>query len=128
MVKLVEVYGLGPLVPNVILLGDSEDASRRDRYCNTILQIHQAKRSVMVLRENSERGFGAYRRIDVWWGGMHTNGSLMLLLAYLLRSTLEWRDAQIYLKLVVSNEAAAQNASANLNNMLSQLRISAIPK
>ena len=128
MVQLVEVYGLGSLVPNTILLGDSEDASRRDRYCDTIVQLHQAKRSVMVLRENPERGFGAQRRIDVWWGGMHANGSLMLLLAYLLRSTLEWRNAQIYLKLLVSNEAAAQNASTNLNNMLRQLRISAIPE
>ncbi len=128
MVKLVEVYGLGPLVPNTVLLGDSEDASRRDRYCNMIVQLHQAKRSVMVLRENPERGFGRYRRIDVWWGGMHANGSLMLLLAYLLRSTSEWRDAQIHLKLLVPKEAAAQNASANLNAMLSRLRIAAIPE
>lgn len=128
MVQLVEVYGLGPLVPNTILLGDSEDSSRRDRYCDTILQLHQAKRSVMVLRENPERGFGKYRRIDVWWGGMHANGSLMLLLAYLLRSTSEWRDAQIHLKLLVPKEAAVQNASANLNAMLNRLRIAAIPE
>ncbi|MDJ0619204.1 MAG: amino acid permease [Calothrix sp. MO_192.B10] len=127
MLQLVEAYGLGPLVPNTILLGDSEDATRRDNYCNTIAQLHYAKRSVMVLRENPQRGFGKYRRIDVWWGGMQANGSLMLLLAYLLHSTIEWRDAQIYLKLVVPNEAGAKDAKANLNAMLTQLRISAIP-
>ncbi|MEO0968556.1 MAG: amino acid permease [Cyanobacteria bacterium J06639_18] len=128
MVQLVEIYGLGPLVPNTVLLGDSEDSSRRDRYCNTIVQLHQAKRSVMVLRENPERGFGKYRCIDIWWGGMHANGSLMLLLSHLLRSTSEWRDAQIRLKLLVSKEGAAQNASANLNAMLNRLRIEAIPE
>ncbi|MDJ0697116.1 amino acid permease [Mastigocoleus sp. MO_188.B34] len=128
MVQLVEIYGLGPLVPNTVLLGDSEDNNRRDRYCNTIVQLHQAKRSVMVLRENPEQGFGRYRCIDVWWGGMYANGSLMLLLAHLLRSTSEWRDAQIRLKLLVSKEGAAQNASANLNAMLNRLRIEAIPE
>ncbi|MDJ0734789.1 MAG: amino acid permease [Nostocaceae cyanobacterium] len=127
MLQLVEAYGLGTLVPNTILLGDSEDTSRRDNYCNMIAQLHYAKRSVMVLREDPERGFGEYRRIDVWWGGMQANGSLMLLLAYLLRSTIEWRDAQIYIKLVVPNQAAAKDAKDNLNTMLNQLRISAIP-
>ena len=127
MLQLVEAYGLGTLVPNTILLGDSEDTTRRDRYCNMIAQLHYAKRSVVVLRENPERRFGEYRRIDVWGGGMQPNGSLMLLLAYLLRSTIEWRDAQIYLNLVVPNASGAQDAKANLNAMLTELRISAIP-
>jgi len=34
----------------------------------------------------------------------------MLLLAHILRSTIEWRDAQIYIKLVVFNRAGAENA------------------
>ncbi|MEM7553532.1 MAG: amino acid permease [Cyanobacteria bacterium P01_A01_bin.84] len=127
MLQLVEAYGLGSLVPNTILLGDSEDKTRRDRYCNMIAQLHHAKRSVMVLRENPERGFGRCRRIDVWWGGMQANGSLMLLLAYLLRSTIEWRNAQISLKLVVPNQAGAQDARTNLEKMIRQLRISATP-
>ncbi len=127
MLQLVEAYGLGAVVPNTILLGDSEDTNRRDNYCNMIAQLHYANRSVIILRENPQRGFGNYRRIDVWWGGMKANGSLMLLLAYLLHSTIEWRDAQIYLKLVVPNEAGAKDAKANLNAMLAQLRISAVP-
>ncbi|MDJ0677160.1 MAG: amino acid permease [Calothrix sp. MO_167.B42] len=127
MLQLVEAYGLGAVVPNTILLGDSEDTNRRDNYCNMIAQLHYANRSVMILRENPRRGFGNHQRIDVWWGGMKANGSLMLLLAYLLRSTIEWRSAQIYIKLVVPNEAGAKDAKANLNAMLSQLRISAVP-
>ena len=128
MLQLVEAYGLGPLVPNIILLGDSEQATRRDRYCNTIAQLHEAKRSVMILRENEQRGFGQFRHIDVWWGGMQDNGGLMLLLAHMLRSTIEWRNAQIYIKLVVSSEAGAKDAEINLNAMLSRFRIAAIPE
>jgi len=124
--KLVETYGLGPLVPNTVLLGDSEQASHRDRYCQMIAQIHQAKRSIVILRENHEKGFGKRQRIDVWWGGLQANGGLMLLLAYLLRSDINWHKAEIYLKLVVPDETAAQAAQANLKNLVKQVRIKAV--
>ncbi len=126
--RLVEAYGLGPLVPNTILLGDSEEASHRDRYCQMIAEIHRAKRNVVIFRENPERGFGTRRRIDVWWGGMQSNGGLMLLLAYLLRTDFDWRNAEIYLNLVVSDQAGAVAARANLENLVKQLRIRAVPQ
>ena len=126
--QLVETYGLGPLVPNTIVLGDSEAPDRRDRYCQLIAQLHQAKRNVVILRENQALGFGRRRRIDVWWGGMQANGGLMMLLADLLRSDIEWRAAEIYLKLVVPDEAAAQAARTNLAHIVQQLRVKAIPQ
>lgn len=126
--RLVETYGLGPLVPNTVLLGDSEEPTRRDRYCETIAAIHRAQRSIAILRENRDRGFGLRRHIDVWWGGLQANGSLMLLLAYLLRTEIDWREAQVYLKLVVSNSTAARAARANLVQLIKDLRIEAIPK
>lgn len=126
--QLVETYGLGTLVPNTILLGDSEEPSRRDRYCQLITDLHRAQRNVVILRENSTLGFGERQRIDVWWGGIQANGGLMLLLAYLLRSNVEWRNAKIYLKLMVSDELAAQAARANLDHLLRQVRIRAIPQ
>ena len=128
MLQLVEAYGLGSLVPNTILLGDSEDVTSRDNYCNMIAQLHQANRSIMVLRENSQLGFRRFRHIDVWWGGMQDNGGLMLLLAHMLRSTIEWRNAQIHLKLVVPTEVGAKDAKANMNAILNKFRISAIPE
>ncbi len=124
--KLVETYGLGPLVPNTVLLGDTEQETHRDRYCQMITQIHQAKRSIVILRENHERGFGKRRRIDVWWGGLQANGGLMLLLAYLLRSDINWTKAEIYLKLVVPDEAAAQAARTNLESLVKRVRIKAV--
>lgn len=125
--QLIEAYGLGSLVPNTILLGDSENPERRDRYCQSIATINQAGRSIVILRENRDRGFGKRRRIDVWWGGMKANGSLMLLLAYLLRTEIDWRESTIYLNLVVSDRDAARCAQSNLTRTISDLRIEAEP-
>ena len=59
---------------------------------------------------------------------MQDNGGLMLLLAHMLRSTIEWRNSSIYIKLLVTNEAGAKDAEINLNAMLSRFRIRAIPE
>ena len=121
--RLVETYGLGPLVPNTILLGDSEEPSRREQFCKAITQIHNSKRNVVIFHENTKQNFGGRRRIDVWWSGIQANGSLMLLLAYLLRTDINWRNARIYLKLVVPDEAAAAAAEDNLQEYIEKLRI-----
>ncbi len=122
---LVETYGIGPLTPNTVVLGDSQEPSRRDRYCQLVAHIHKSKKNVVIFREDGEHGFGQYRRIDVWWGGLQNNGGLMLLLAYLLRTDMDWRNAEIHLKLVVPEESAAQATQANVNSVIQNLRIGA---
>ncbi|MEO1521476.1 MAG: Na-K-Cl cotransporter [Cyanobacteria bacterium J06633_2] len=126
--QLIETYGIGPIVPNTILLGDSEAPERRESYCNLIAETNRARRSIVILRENEQKQFGSYKRIDIWWGGIQGNGGLMLLLADLLRNTIAWRNADIMLKLVVSDDAAADAAYSNLNEMIQNIRIDAIPK
>ncbi|MGK7893715.1 MAG: amino acid permease, partial [Xenococcus sp. (in: cyanobacteria)] len=121
--RLVETYGLGPLVPNTVVMGDSEEPSLRAQFCHAIAQIHASKRNVVIFRENQQQNFGGRRRIDVWWGGLQGNGGLMLLLAHLLSTDINWRDTRIYLKLVVPDEAAASAARENLKSYINKLRI-----
>ncbi|MGF1486289.1 MAG: Na-K-Cl cotransporter [Prochloraceae cyanobacterium] len=124
--QLVATYGLGSVVPNTILMGDSDHVGKRDNYCSAIATFHEARRNVIILRE-SQRGFGRRKKIDIWWKGMQANGSLMLLLAYLLRKDIEWRNAQLFLKLVVPDDSAAIAAKENVKNLIEKLRLSAIP-
>ncbi len=123
--RLVEAYGLGNLVPNTVLLGDSENHERRDRYCSMIQAFHRARRNIVILRDDPDRGFGERRRIDVWWGGLQSNGGLMMLLAYLLRSSVTWGGAEVQLKLIVQHEDAAESARRNLAADIGQFRIGA---
>ena len=125
--NLIETYGLGDLIPNTILLGGNGSPEKIDSYCQLIGKIHIAQRNVVIFHENSEMVFGRRRRIDIWWSGIQTNGGLMLMLAYLLRTDIAWRNAQIYLKLVVQDEAAAQAAKENLEALITSSRIKAEP-
>lgn len=128
--QLIETYGIGPLLPNTVLLGDTEtdDAEARHRYFQIITKCHQAKRNIVILRNPPSKLPRMPQRIDVWWGGLQSNGGLMLILAYLLRTGMRWRSVDICLKLVVSNQAAAQAAQTNLDKLIDTLSIGAQSK
>ena len=126
--RLVDAYGLGDLMPNTILLGDSEEKNTLERYCKMLKHFHEAERNVVILRHNDELGFGNRKRIDVWWGGLKSNGGLMMTLAYLLQTSLNWRGAEVRVKMVVQHEAAAPGVLANLEKLVSELRTGAVPE
>ncbi|MFW6206056.1 MAG: Na-K-Cl cotransporter, partial [Gemmatimonadota bacterium] len=123
--RLATTYGLGPLVPNTIILGDSERPEFREQYCRTIATFHQAHRNVVMLRHADEKGFGDRRRIDVWWGGLQKNGGLMMILAYLMRTSFDWRNAAVNIRLMVPHRDAADAAGLNLHAIIERLRIGA---
>lgn len=124
---LVSAYGLGTLVPNTIVFGDAESDASIAEFCRTLSYLHDARRNVVVVRNNSEKGFGRREIIDVWWGGLRGNGGLMIILGYLLSASLEWRGATVRLNMVVPRDAAAETARANLESIVSRMRTGAMP-
>ncbi|MBD2394751.1 Na-K-Cl cotransporter [Cyanobacterium aponinum AL20118] len=139
--QVVETYGIGALIPNTVLLGNSNASFNQDweshkQYCQTIAQLHQLKRNIIILKENSDRQsrtfgehkFGNYQRIDIWWSGIQANGSFMLLLAYLLKNDWQWRKANIFVKLVIKNPHASETTQSNLSNLIEKLNIDVIPQ
>ena len=120
--RLVEAYGLGEMVPNTILLGDSEVPEHREAYCRMLERFHEGRRNIVILHHNEERGFGDQKVIDVWWGGLKRNGGLMLTLAYLLQTSLPWSGARIRVKMVRPTEEAARAARPNLEAVVLGLR------
>lgn len=126
--RLIESYGLGALVPNTVILGDSENESIREQYCKMISTFHRQKRNVLVVHENEDLGFGNRKRIDIWWGGLQGNGGLMMILAYLLQSSRTWWDTEVRIKMVVNDEQAAEGATKNLLRIVDKIRTGAKPE
>lgn len=123
--RLVESYGLGAIVPNTIILGDSENLDIREDYCKMIATFHRLQRNVLIVHDDKEKGFGKRKRIDIWWGGLKGNGGLMMILGYLLQSSRSWYGAEVYLKMVVSSEKGAEDAQQNLSEISNRLRTGA---
>lgn len=122
---LVKSYGLGALVPNTIILGDSENDEIRQQYCDMISHFHSLNRNVVVIHDNKDNIFGNRKKIDLWWGGLKGNGGLMMILSYLLQSSRSWWDAEVTVKMMVPNEQSAIDARKNLSKIIQKLRIGA---
>ncbi|MDJ0753401.1 MAG: hypothetical protein QNJ45_07775 [Ardenticatenaceae bacterium] len=123
--QLVDFYGLGALMPNTVLLGDTETPELKARYCQMVTHFYNHRRNVIILRHNDLLGFGRRQTIDVWWGGLQDNGALMLILAHLLQTGLDWPGAIVRLRMVVPSPEAAETTKANLEEILEQIRIQA---
>ncbi|MFA0960264.1 Na-K-Cl cotransporter [Roseivirga sp. BDSF3-8] len=122
--QLINSYGLGALVPNTILLGDTREQGHHVPYARMISHIYQSRRNILIVQDDDNLGFNNKQQIDVWWGGLRGNGGLMMVLAYLLQSSPQWRHATVTIKMVVSSQEAAQNADENLSEMITNMRMS----
>src|SRR6056297_1198272 len=122
---LVKSYGLGALVPNTIILGDSENKEMRQQYCDMISHFHDQNRNIIIIHDNDEDVFRNRKKIDIWWGGLKGNGGLMMILAYLLQSSRNWWDADVTIKMMVPNETAASGTRKNLSDIIKKLRTGA---
>jgi amino acid transporter len=122
---LVEAYGLGPMVPNTVLLGDGETTSDPVEYAAMVASFYAASRNVVILRTRQNPPFGSRRRIDVWWQGMRGNGSLMVTLGHLLATSLEWRGSALRVRMIVADRSGAHEAQANLSDLMANTRMDA---
>ncbi|HSM08533.1 MAG TPA: amino acid permease [Gemmatimonadota bacterium] len=124
--ELVRMYGLGSLVPNTVILGSSQRGETFGDYCAMIEAFYRGERNVLIVKGDPERPFGDRKRIDLWWGGLKGNGGLMMILAYLLNASIPWRQAEVRLKMVVPDEAAAEQARRNLVTIIQRIRTNAV--
>ena len=124
--ELIQAYGFGPLVPNTILLGETERAEHVTAYVQLILLSFRMRRNLIIVRESESpartNGLG---QIDVWWARNNSNVGLMLALGYLLQTSPEWRQSTLVLKTVVEEAASHAEEQRRLETFIDQGRLEA---
>ena len=122
-IHLVNSYGLGSLMPNTVLLGDTEELSHHEAYCMMISHFYKSKRNVIILQNDFMLNYKNKKTVDLWWGGLKGNGGLMMILGYLMQNSPHWQQIEICIKMVVPTDEAAVLAKSNLTNLLANMRI-----
>lgn len=136
---LIENYGMGPLVPNTILLGETERQENFVSFSEVIQLVHSLRRNLVIVREAKEAapktrprkpwwswpGRTQPKRIDLWWEGHTQNSSFMLGLAYLLQSSTEWKGSNLVLKSLARSDEQRDGIIKHLRQFIVEGRLAA---
>jgi amino acid transporter len=125
--SLLQCHGLGAMKPNTVLLGWPNDPDRVESFGAILRVVSDFQRSLVVVRsieESPDPWKVPEGTIDVWWRGK-TNGPLMLLIAHLLTTNDQWRTRRIRLLRVASSDAAREEMTEHLNELIETSRIQA---
>jgi len=123
-------YGLGHIEPNTVMLGDTEDPEHIVGFCHVLQTLHRQRKNVILVRDSRGTAEEALEpreslSIDVWMGTQNNNATLMLLFAYMLQSSPEWRGATLTIKSLAANEDARRGLQQSLDEFLADSRIDA---
>jgi hypothetical protein len=122
---LVRAYGYGPLTPNTILLGDTENRSSFNEFAELIRLVYRTRRNLVMLRESDVETAEDPDEIHVWWGGNKDNIGLMLTLAYQIQKSPIWKQSKLILKTIVASEEEREAARERLENFIEEQRVPA---
>ncbi|MFK7825431.1 MAG: amino acid permease [Oligoflexales bacterium] len=145
IVSLVRDYGLGPIIPNTILLGETEQEDNFEQFAKMVIRIYQAERNCVIVRvpdtylqtgkdeatPEELKNLNFYfthnknKKIDVWWGRQRNNAGLSLALGFLLQTSKSWDGAGLCLKSVVNKKSELQSSEELLQSLINESRLDA---
>jgi len=126
--SLLQATGLGPVFPNTVVLGKSDDPDHAEGFVRLIQLASQLRRNLVILHEDEDPGERSTApTLLVWWGGRQQNAGLLLALGYLLLNSPEWEDASLQLNTIVFDEAERAGALQRLNAFIQHGRLRAEP-
>jgi hypothetical protein len=122
-------HSLGPIKPNIAMFGWPNESTRTTPFVSHLRIVAGLGRSCLVFVNpvNYACPKIARGRIDVWWRGMK-NGSLMLLLAHLLRNNRSWNRVEIRVLRTVREISEIAVAENELRTLIASSRIDAEAK
>jgi hypothetical protein len=121
-----QAHSLGPIKPNIIMTGWPNGPDRIIPYTRHLKACADLDMSTVIMVNKESRPCPKFPqgRIDLWWRG-RSNGSLMLILAYLLCSNQNWNNVKLRVIRTASNEDKRQEAHDELEKLVESARINA---
>ncbi|NLG17741.1 MAG: amino acid permease [Fibrobacter sp.] len=121
--QFLQVTSIGPIKPNLVMFGWSSDPNRAPAFVQSLRTAKLLNMSIVLVRDGGLPDLQQKKRkIDVWWSGKR-NGSLMVILAYLISLDSQWSGTSIRILRAVENEYMRKNAEEELKNLIESSRM-----
>lgn len=130
---MIENYGIGNIVPNTIVLGSTKHSEKMDDFARIVFEVFLEQKNILIIKNEAQEGSlealisapSNIESIDIWWGGKNNNASLMLTLAYMLKTSRRWKEVKLCLKTLVANKDQCEGVMNNLREFVKASRIPA---
>lgn len=120
---LLQSHSIGPLKPNVMMVGWPEKPRDPVVFAQHLRLAMELEMSQVIVVDHGLPE-GQPKRIDVWWRGRR-NGSLMVILAYLMTRNWTWSRARIRLLKMLDEGETREHAQEQLASLLEAARLDA---
>ncbi len=122
---LLQMTAIGPLPASIALFGWCGRADGLPAFLRHLRTAHvMGMSNILVMANDLATAPHVSKRIDVWWRGRR-NGSLMAMLAHLMRGNWEWRQTTIRVLRMIENEAGREPALRALRELIGNARLDA---
>ncbi|MGM0555439.1 MAG: amino acid permease [Myxococcota bacterium] len=119
---LLQAQSIGPIKPNLVVAGWPSQPRDYAAFARQLRTTHELGMSQVILVDHGLPE--EPERIDIWWRG-HENGSLMALLAFLLRHNWRWARARIRLLKMLDPGDTEEGARERLDELIDAARLDA---
>ena len=119
-------HSIGPIKPNIAMFGWPSEESRVAPFLNHINTVANMEMSCIIHIDQSGKDTRVYpgRYVDIWWRGQK-NGSLMLILAYLLSRNSLWGSVKLRILRTVNSEEGRVPAFEDMKRLVDEARLDA---
>ncbi len=124
MKDIIRLYGFAGVQPNTVLMGWSKKERLQEEYVAAIRSAIQTDMNVILLKYDTNRGFGTATTIDMWWGGRGANLAFAITLLRHISTSTMWRTARTRLMLINSTGERSEKITRRLHRILQDYRIS----
>jgi amino acid transporter len=124
-VAVAQSNGIAGIESNTVMFGWPEKVDRQEAMLRIIEQLAQLEKSAVIGRVVPRDWNEGRREIHVWWGGLKENGDMLVLFAHLLSLNPAWRDAEIQINSIATNEMIYEQSQHLLLTLTEAARIDA---
>ncbi|MCB1119287.1 MAG: amino acid permease [Chlamydiia bacterium] len=119
--KMVTTYGLGPITPNTLVFGYSDNGDYDKETVNILSLANQLGKNVIFLKDDGEKASGS---LDIWWDESNKmNGEFMLVLAHMLSGTPRFSQNKVCVKCIVQTEEGREQREAYFHQLFAKSRL-----
>ena len=124
--SILQTTRIGPIEPNVAVFGWSDEQERLSASVGHYRMAQAMGMSLLLIKSRGAPVRSGPKRVDIWWRGMK-NGGLMILLTHLLTRNWEWSRTKVRLLRTLDSPEGYQPAFQDLEQLIHDARVDAIP-